>query len=138
MQKLISTAKKSILVFLSALLMFSCPVYANAETIADNESMISPAYVTIDSNIAYISISGIKAICTANMVSKEKTLLKIKMELQKQKSTGYETVETWTTSRTDNVIYLDATRNINIFCKYRLKVTYTAGSENIVVYAYPS
>lgn len=139
MQKMILTAKNFFLILLSALLMFTCPAYANAAEITDrDEHMISPAYTTIDSNSAYIRISGIKAECNANMVSQVTTTLKIKMELQKEKSTGYETVETWSTSRTNNTIYLSASRNINIFSDYRLKVTYTAGSETIVVYAYPS
>lgn len=138
MQKLIFTARNSILLLLAALLMFSYPVYASAQVDKNDDYIVKPAYTTINSNSAYLKISGIKAKCSADMVSQFKTSLKIKMELQKEKSAGYQTIETWTTSRTNTVIYLDASRNINIFCDYRLKVTFTAGSETIVVYAYPS
>lgn len=61
---------------------------------------------------------------------------KIKMELQKEKSKTYETVETWTNSKTGTVLAMSESRNINVLCKYRLKVTFTAGKETEVVYKY--
>lgn len=137
MQNLISTVKKSILIILSALMMIGSPIYANAEQ-KNYDDIVSPAYVVIDSNSAYIQISGIKAKCSADLVSRHTAYLKIKMELQKEKSSGYETVETWTDSRTDTVISLTKSRNINVFCDYRLKVTFTADNETTVVYSYPS
>lgn len=33
---------------------------------------------------------------------------------------------------------MSESRNINILCDYRLKATFTAGSESTVVYKYPS
>lgn len=135
MQKSIKAAKNFILLILSMSLMFACPIHATA-AIADN--IATPAYITIDSNSAYISIKGIKATCTANIVSKRTASLQIKMELQKKKSSGYETVETWTSSKKDTAMSLTKSRNINVLCDYRLKVTYTADSENTVVYRYPS
>jgi hypothetical protein len=83
-----------------------------------------------------IEISGIKAKCTAKLKSKKSVPLKIKMELQKEKSKTYETVETWTSSKTGTVLAMSESRNINVLCKYRLKVTFTAGKETEVVYKY--
>ena len=59
-----------------------------------------------------------------------------KKELQKEKSKSYETVETWTSSKTGTVLAMSESRNINVLCKYRLKVTFTAGKETEVVYKY--
>ena len=60
----------------------------------------------------------------------------LEMELQKEKSKTYETVETWTSSKTGTVLAMSESRNINVLCKYRLKVTFTAGKETEVVYKY--
>ena len=95
-------------------------------------------YTTIETNSVYISISGIKATCNATLTSQVPTSLNIKMELQKEKSNGYETIETWTKSKNGASMSFTETRNINIFSKYRLKATLTAGSETVVVYDYPS
>ena len=59
------------------------------------------------------------------------------MELQKVKSGTYTTIETWSTSETGTTITITETRLINVLATYRLKVTFTAGSETIVRYAYP-
>ena len=104
--------------------------------IKDN-SEISPCYVNINNSIAKVSISGIKATCSAVLQSNKSVSLKIKMELQKEKSSGYETVETWTSSKTGMILSMSESRNINILCDYRLKVTFTAGSETEVTYKYP-
>lgn len=59
-----------------------------------------------------------------------------KKELQKEKSKSYETVETWTSSKTGTLLSVSESRNINVLCNYRLKVTFTAGKETEVVYKY--
>ena len=58
------------------------------------------------------------------------------MELQKQKTNRYETVETWTNSKTGTSLSMSEKRNINILNKYRLKTTFTVGSECIIKYSY--
>ena len=100
------------------------------------EHEITPYYAVIDSNTLSLTIRGIKATCSASLVADCKTSLKIKMELQKKKSSGYTTVETWTTSGTDYSIGITKSRNINLLCDYRLKVTFTAGSETTTAYKY--
>ena len=59
------------------------------------------------------------------------------MELQKLKNGNYSTIETYT--KTGSGRYLDNTesRLINVLATYRLKVTFTAGGETVVSYAYP-
>ena len=112
--------------------MFSSCIAANADT-NDN---LSTCYAEINSRDVHLTISGIKANCKASLFAKKSTALKIKMELQKKKSDGYETVETWTKSGNGLKLDLQETRNINRFSKYRIKATFTAGSEKEVVYQY--
>lgn len=85
-----------------------------------------------------IKISGISARCTAYLQAYKTSKLAIKMELQKKKSGTYETIKTWSASKTGTTISLDEKRNINLLADYRLKTTFTAGSETRVAYAYPS
>lgn len=131
--------KQFALIILSMIMMFSLNICADAATIdKKDDSGIQPMYTTIETNSAYISISGIKATCNATLTSQVPTSLNIKMELQKEKSNGYETIETWTKRKNGASMSFTESRNINVFCKYRLKATLTAGSETVVVYDYPS
>lgn len=124
--------KQIFAILFSVLLVFSSCIAANADT---NDS-ISTYYAEINRYNAKLSISGIKATCKASLFAKNPTALKIKMELQKKKSDGYETVETWTKSGNGLKLDLQETRNINRFSKYRIKATFTAGSEKEVIYQY--
>lgn len=128
------TIRQIALMLLSLLMIFGSTFVSNAAVNNDNE--ISPYYVNISNCSANLSISGIKANCSATLQSKNSVALKIKMELQKEKSSGYETVETWTSSKTGTFLAMSESRNINILCDYRLKVTFTAGLETEVVYKY--
>lgn len=96
-----------------------------------------PYFTTISSTTHSINISGIKATCTATVRSQKSTTLKLKMELQKKKSGAYSTIETWEHSKTGVSLSASESRNINILSDYRLKTTFTAGSESTVSYAYP-
>ena len=137
MQKSIIFSKKFILICLSFIMLLICPLNAYAAE-NNNNGQVGLMYTTIDKNTLCISISGIKASCNASMTSKKSTTLKIKMELQKKKSSGYETVETWSNSKNGTALALSKSRNINVLCDYRLKVTFTAGSESATVYKYPA
>ena len=125
---------KFVLILLSFLMIFGNVTVANAADNHDNE--VAPLYVNISNHFEQIEISGIKAKCSAKLYAKKSVPLKIKMELQKEKSKSYETVETWTSSKTGTVLAMSESRNINVLCKYRLKVTFTAGKETEVVYKY--
>lgn len=126
--------KKLSLLFLVFLMILSNTSVVNANV--HNNSIINPYYVNIADCSVSLSISGIKANCSATIQSNKSVNLKIKMELQKEKSSGYETVETWTSSKTGTILAMSESRNINIFSDYRLKVTFTAGSETEIVYKY--
>ena len=131
--------KQFALIVLSMIMMLNFNVSAIAASIDEkDDSFIQPMYTTIGTNSAYISIRGIKATFNATVSSKYPTSLKIKLELQKEKSNGYETIETWTKSKNGNSMSYTESRNINVFSDYRLKATVTAGDESAVVYAYPS
>ena len=123
--------KQIFAIVFSVLLMFSSCIVANADI---NDS-ISICYAEINSRDVNLTISGIKATCKASLFAKKSTTLKIKLELQKKKSDGYETVETWT-SKNGTSLTMTETRNINRLCKYRIKATFTAGSEKEIVYQY--
>lgn len=127
--------KKLILVLLSLNMIIGDSAIASAAVTDD--SAIVPYYVNITYNVSKINISGIKATCYAEIQTKKFLKLSIKMELQKEKSGGYETIKTWSGSKTGTLLTMSESRNINILCDYRLKVTFTAGSENKVVYKYP-
>ena len=126
--------KQFVLIVLSFLMVFGNVAVAAAAVNYDNE--VAPLYVNISNHFEQIETSGIKAKCTATLKSKRSVPLKIKMELQKEKSKSYETVETWTSSKTGTLLSMSESRNINVLCKYRLKVTFTAGKETEVVYKY--
>ena len=134
MTKQNSKLNKFVLILLSFLMIFGNVAVANAADNHDNE--VAPLYVNISNHSEQIEISGIKAKCTATLKSKKSVSLKIKMELQKEKSNSYETVETWTGSKTGKLLSVSESRNINLFSKYRLKITYTADKETVVVYKY--
>ena len=123
--------KQFVLIVLSFLMVFGNVAVANATVNYDNE--VAPLYINISSHFEKFEISGIKAICSATLKAKNSVPLKIKMELQKEKSKGYETVETWTSSKTGTVLAMSESRNINVLCNYRLKVTFTAGKETEVL-----
>ena len=58
------------------------------------------------------------------------------MELQKSTSSGYENVQTWTSSGYGVYLQMSEKKTINILSDYRLKVTVTAGTESKVAYDY--
>lgn len=126
--------KRFFAAFLSCLLIFGSAFTVNAAVKPDDT--VSPCYVNIQKRDSILSISGIKATCKSSLKTAKSMNLGIKMELQKEKSNGYETVETWTSSKTGTYLSMSESRNINVLSTYRLKVTFTAGSETEVVYRY--
>ena len=112
--------KQIFAILFSVLLVFSSCIAANADT-NDN---LSTCYAEINRYNANLSISGIKANCKASLFDKKSTAMKIK------------TVETWNGSKNGTSLTMTETRNINRLSKYRIKATFTAGSEKEVVYQY--
>lgn len=129
--------KKSISVLLILTMLFSIFAISSSAATADADYGVMPCFTTISSVATSFTISGLNSTSSVALSSKVSTSLYIKVELQKEKSTGYETIETWTKSGTGYVLTLEETRLINILCDYRIKVTCTAGSETHVTYDYP-
>ena len=105
---------------------------------SDGAGNVAPVYTNIASKSCSLVISGINSTSSASLHSSKSMSLKIKMELQKKKSGVYQTIETWTDSRPGTILTMEKGRLINVLADYRLKVTFTAGSETAVSYAYPS
>lgn len=131
--KLKSITKRAFLILFVFIMAFSGTA-ATASAAIKSDDTVSPCFKYISNTSICLSISGIEATCTASVRASEPVKLSIKMELQKKKSSGYTTVETWTASKTGTFLPLSESRLINIFCDYRLKATYTAGSETHIDY----
>lgn len=134
MSKAVKISNTFVSILLSFLILIGMTSVANASVNGNNE--LAPCYINIANKSESITISSIKATCAASMSTNRTMRLTIKMELQKKKSNGYETVKTWTSSKTGTRLSMSESRNINALCTYRLKVTYTAGNEQVVAYKY--
>ena len=92
-------------------------------------------------NITYTScsltISGVNSTSDAALHTRTSMSISIAMELQKLKSGSYSTIKTWSASKTGTQLSMEETRLINVLASYRLKVTFTAGNETVISYAYP-
>lgn len=115
--------------------VFSVNFIANA-TEFETESTVMPRYSTIASYSVGFDVSGFDLTSTVTLSAQCKTSLKIVVYLQKETSSGYETVKTWTKTGTGYILTLEESATANIFLNYRIKVTMTAGSETITVYRY--
>lgn len=134
---MLNTFKKSLSIVLILTILFSVfAIHSSANTL-EEENTIMPRWSTIDAVTTVFSISGLNSTSSVVLTAKYSTSLSIKIELQKEKSTGYETIETWTKSGTGTYLLLEETRLINIFADYRIKVTCTADGETHVKYDYP-
>lgn len=122
---------------LTCILMVFSILIPTLSVSAAEESEIQPMAAVIDSYTYGISISGIKATCSATLQSSYAANLRITMELQKETSSGYENVETWTSSKYGSFLSVSESKTINVFSDYRLKVTVTANTETKVSYDYP-
>lgn len=128
--------KKSLSLMLIFTMLFS--VFAiNTSANVDEDNQVMPRFTTISAVSTSFTISGLNSTSFASVSAKYSTSLYIKIELQKEKSTGYETIETWTKSGTGTFLGLEKTRLINILADYRIKVTCTADGETHVKYDYP-
>ena len=129
--------KKSLSIALILTMLFSAFAFNSFAESVEDEYGVMPCFTTIDAVTTVFSISGINSTSSVVLTAKYSTSLSIKIELQKEKSTGYETIETWTKSGTGTMLGLEETRLINILADYRIKVTCKAGSETFTTYDYP-
>ncbi len=131
-----SIVKNSLYLLFCSFLLFSFLAPNSGYALDQSEIQLQSIYINKSS--CFISISGITANCTSSLNTRSSTKLSIKMELQKKKSGTYETVKTWSASKTGTTVLIDEKRAINLLSDYRLKTTFTAGTETRVAYAYPS
>ena len=134
---MIKVMKKTVSILLILTMLFSSFAIVSSASTGEEDYVVIPRFTTIGSVTTSFVISGLNSTSTVALTSKVSTSLYIKIELQKEKSSGYETIETWTKSGTGVSLLLEETRLINIFSDYRIKVTCTAGGETHVKYDYP-
>lgn len=130
----------SVLLVLTMTLLILCigfTSFANETSTTINDEPIL-RYKVISSHSSGVHISGVTAYCVADLCAMYSTNLSITMELQKLSSGSYSTIKTWTDSRTGTSLGLEGTRLINVLSTYRLKTTFTAGNETVVVYSNPT
>ena len=132
-----SIIKKSLCVFLIITMLFSIlAINSSAESVKE-EYPVMPCWSIIDAVSTSFTISGLTATASVLLTSQFTVNLFIQIELQKEKSTGYETIEKWSAFGDGLALSLEKNRLINIFEDYRIKVTCVAGNEQHVVYRYP-
>ena len=129
--------RKSVSILLILTMLFSSFAIMSSAAVVEDDYGIMPCFTTIGSVTTSFTISGLNSTSSVVLISKVSTSLSIKIELQKEKSSGYETIETWTKSGTGTSLGLEETRLINVFSNYRIKVTCKAGSETHTTYDYP-
>ena len=134
---MVNTIKKIVSILLILTILFSSFAIMSSAVVADDENVVQPRFTTIGSVSTSFTISGLNSTSSVALISKVSTSLYIKIELQKEKSSGYETIETWTKSGNGVSLILEETRLINVFSDYRIKVTCKAGSETHTTYDYP-
>ena len=132
-----NTMKKGLSIILMLTMLFSIFAINISAADVEEENTIMPRWSSISGVATCFIISGINSTSSVSITSKYSTSLYIKIELQKEKSTGYETIETWEKSGTGTVLALEEKRLINVFADYRIKVTARADSETFTTYDYP-
>lgn len=134
---MIKKALKRILCVTMCLLMCGSMTAIALDVDSPETEIVTPRYANVSATLCSLTISGVNSTSSAVLHAKKSMSLKIKMELQKKKSGIFQTIETWNASRTGTVLTMEEDRLINVLASYRLKVTFTAGSEELVYYAYP-
>ncbi len=129
--------KKSLSVVLILTMLFSVFAINSSAALVEEEYPLMPCWSVISRVATGFSISGLVATASVSLSSQYSTSLYIKIEFQKEESTGYKTLETWEKSGTGRTLLLEEDRLINIFADYRIKVTCTAGGETFTTFDYP-
>ncbi len=129
--------KKSLSVVLIIAMIFSVFAINSSAALVEEKYPVMPCWSVIDGVGTSFSISGLVATASVSLTSQYSTSLYIKIEFQKEESTGYKTLETWETSGTGTMLGLEEDRLINVFADYRIKVTCTAGGETFTTFDYP-
>lgn len=129
--------RKSLSVVLILTMLFSVFAINSSAATVEGENTIMPRWSVINAVSTSFTISGLNSTSSVSLTSQYSTSLYIKIEFQKEESTGYKTLETWEKSGTGTYLLLEENRLVNIFADYRIKVTCTAGGETHVTFDYP-
>lgn len=129
--------KKSICLILILTMLFSIFTMNSCAAVVNDDYEVMPCFTTISAVTTVFTISGINSTSSVSVSAQYSTSLYIKIELQREESTGYKTIETWTKSGTGRVLALEETRLINVFSDYRIKVTCKADDETHITFDYP-
>ena len=124
------------MVLLLVMIIISIPIISTAQTSNGLLNEYEERFTIIASVSGSIVKSGITVTCGARLTARYSTNLSIVMVLQKSTSNGWTDVKTWTKTGTGTSLNTEESKTINIFSTYRLKVTFTAGSENHTNYYY--
>ncbi len=128
--------KRTVSLIMAVVLLAALVVPVMAATPAENKETDNTKLTNIALYSSELAISGITADCIAKLESKQSLPLTITMELQKESGGAYSTVKTWTATGTGLTLSSSESRLINVLSTYRLKTTFTAGSESVVQYRY--
>ena len=129
--------KRILSVVLILTMLFSIFAINSSAATVEEENTIMPRWSVISGIGTSFVISGLNSTSTVSLSAQYSTSLYIKIEFQKEESTGYKTLETWEKSGTGTMLLLEKNRLINIFADYRIKVTCTAGGETHITFDYP-
>ena len=133
-----SIIKKCLSIFLVFVMLFSVlAINVSAAETEEDEYGVMPCWSILSTVATSFTISGIVATVSVLVTSQFTVNLMIKVELQKETSSGYETVEIWDAFETNGMeLGLEESKIINIFANYRVRIVCLAGNEQHVVYKY--
>lgn len=133
------SVKRLLSVVLTGLMLVVCalPVFA-ADEQESAEPIVPPTrYTVIRSKSASVSVSGTTASCYAKLTAQSSATLTIKMTLQKKSGSTWSNVQSWTASKTGTSLTMSKTKTVTSGGTYRMKATFTAGSETVSQTVYP-
>ena len=107
-------------IFCVVMCLLMCGSMAAIALEVDSPEPVEPRYSNISNHGCALVISGVNSTSSAFMHAKKSM-----------------SIETWNSSKTGTYLTMEEDRLINVLADYRLKVTFTAGSETVVSYAYP-
>lgn len=122
------------LVFIMMGQLFAVAFAVDPETPATDPEI--EEFVNISRYSCNCYISGITLYASASLTANSSMSLQITIELQRLDDGTYETIKTWTDSKTGVSLGMNEDKLINVFSTYRIKVTFTAGGESTTAYSY--
>lgn len=125
--------KRMLSILLTGFMLMSCalPVFALDERDPVAPTVSQARYAVIRSKTASINISGTTATCYAKLTAQSSVTLSIKMTLQKKSGSTWSNVQSWTSTKTGTSLTMTKTKAVTSGASFRLKVTFTAGSETV-------